>query len=386
MIKVDKKVLTAGFAMFSMFFGSGNLVYPLFIGSQTVDKYPYAILGLIVTAIIVPFLGLLGIILYNGSRSCFFANLGRKPAFILTFAMLSLMGPFGVMPRCITVSYGGFQLLWPELSFWVFSILFCALTGALIWSHHGIVNLIGRVLTPFLIIGVATIIIAGLFFSHAPSSTTLSRSNALGIGLFEGYQMMDLLAAFFFASTTVQYLKKRLPANVSPKELARESLEACFIGAGLLALIYIGFVTLGACYSNELRAIPMHSMLVYVADQTLGHAAAKPIACLTIFLACLTTATILVTLFAEFLNQEISRGRLSWIQSVLVTLAICFFVSLFGFDLLRKWIGFALEIAYPALIALTVANIIHKLFGVDKGRLAFWVTLIISASFTILYT
>ncbi len=135
-------ILTAGFAMFSMFFGSGNLVFPLLIGTQTLDVSTYSTLGLILTAVIVPFLGLFGMILYNGNTRDYFDKLGRIPSFLLILAMLSLMGPFGVVPRCITVAYGGLNVLYPTLPFDWFSAGFCALITILIWKSNRVVDVI----------------------------------------------------------------------------------------------------------------------------------------------------------------------------------------------------------------------------------------------------
>ena len=120
-----KTVVTAGFAMFSMFFGSGNLVFPLLIGKEALHQYPVAILGLLVTAVLVPFLGLISIILFDGNYRTYFERLGTIPAFLLIAIILMLIGPFGVVPRCITVAYGGFSLIYPNLAISSFSLLFC---------------------------------------------------------------------------------------------------------------------------------------------------------------------------------------------------------------------------------------------------------------------
>ena len=150
-----KTVLTAGFAMFSMFFGSGNLVFPLMLGTQTLQHSFSALGGFFITAVIVPFLGLIAMIAFNGDRERFFGTLGKGTGFVLTFLILALIGPFAVIPRCITVAYGGLQLIWPHLSFVGFSAFFCILTGVLIWHPNKVVGIIGLVLTPLKLGGIA---------------------------------------------------------------------------------------------------------------------------------------------------------------------------------------------------------------------------------------
>lgn len=380
-----KTVLTAGFAMFSMFFGSGNLVFPLVIGTQVVDNMGYAMLGLSITGVIVPFLGLLGVILYEGNRNSYFACIGKIPAFFLTFAMLAIMGPIGVLPRCIIVAYGGIKLVMPSLSFPLFSGLFCLATMGLVWKHDRVIPIIGRILTPALLIGIATISIAGLLFteSMAPVSE-LNPKEAFKIGLLEGYQTMDLLAAFFFSATTVGYISAHMRSDDSPKRLLRLSLSASIIGAGFIALIYMGFVALGAKHAPLLRQISPEQMLSSVAGHALGPVAV-PIVAITIALACLTTAVVLAMLFADFVHEDISRFRFGQHKAIILTLVISFLVSLVGFSSLRVWIGAVVEIAYPALIVLTIANIVNKIWNVPHfGKWGFWLTFMLSAGYNIL--
>lgn len=372
-----KMVLTAGFAMFSMFFGSGNLVFPLLIGQQTIGSYPFAILGLIITAVIVPFLGLLGMILYDGQTNTYFARLGRIPSFLLIGMMLSLMGPFGVVPRCITVSYGSLSILFPNLPYPVFSFAFCVAIVVLIWRANRIVDLMGLFLTPFKLGGLLFLIIVGLWFSNPVSPPVLPATVAFTEGLTLGYQTMDLMAAFFFSSTTVIYLRQNLGSNYERPTLLKLSLMASLIGASILSLAYIGFVTLGAKYSSLLTSVQAEAMLVVIAQHTLGQYA-LPVIGFTMTVACLATAVILSTLFVDFLRDDVCRGHITRPQSILLSLGITFGVSLLGFAKICELLGIILEIAYPALIALAITNICNKLFDLKQGKLPFWIMLVVS--------
>jgi len=365
-----KLVLTAGFAMFSMFFGSGNLVFPLLVGYETSDHYVYAIAGLIITAVCVPFLGLLGMIQFKGDRREYFASLGKVPAFLLTLLMLSLMGPFGVIPRCITVAFGGLGLMFPDLSFALFSFCFCILTGILIWKRNQIVNIIGLVLTPFKLGGIVLLILAGLYFGDGPVATFQTPKDAFNLGFLQGYQTMDLIAGFFFACTIYEYLKINLVSKGGlddEKNLLKKGIYASLIGALLLSLVYVGFVMLGAEYAPYLKGVAPESLLVEIARHALGQYS-MPIVAFTLAVSCLATATVLTTLVVDFLQEDISRNRLTRPQSIGITLSATFGMSLLGFQSICAFLGTALTWIYPFLVIYSITRIIRKTIWLKRAE------------------
>ena len=365
-----KYVLVAGFAMFSMFFGSGNLVFPLWVGVETTSQFLVASLGLMVTAILLPFLGLLSMTMFNGDRREFFSHVGKWPALLLSFSMLCLMGPFGVMPRCLIVGYGGVKLMFPDLSMQVFNALSCVAIAVMVWRPNRIVDLLGKVLTPVLLLGIVVISVMGLAYGPDVATSSMASFEAFEAGLSQGYQTMDLLAAFFFAAAAVNYLKTKTAQN-SNASLVKMSVVACVIGASLLAIVYGGFVSLGAKFSHTLAQVSPESMLVMVAKSTLGDFAV-PIAGSTIALACLTTAVVLTTLFADFLTEDLSGGRIPRKVSVIITLVIGYVISLLGFMKIAAWIQQSLMLAYPALMVLAISNILYKVKGWNFGLWPFW--------------
>ncbi|MDF3034025.1 MAG: hypothetical protein K0R76_979 [Alphaproteobacteria bacterium] len=377
-----KTVLTAGFAMFSMFFGSGNLVFPLLVGKESLHQYPMAIAGLLVSAVLIPFLGLVSIILFDGNHQAYFNRLGKVPAFLLIAVILMLIGPFGVVPRCITLAYGGFHLIYPALSITPFSLLFCLTIVGLIWSKNRVVNIIGLFLTPFKLGGIVILILFGLWFGEEPVQGGLSSGESFKNALFTGYQMMDLMAAFFFSSTIVYYLRSHLSAEEDPKVLIKMSIGASLIGAFLLSVVYIGFVWLGAKYAPYLQDAQPEHLLVAIGGHALGHFA-KPVIAVILAVGCLATAVILSTLFVDFLQEDVAKGRLGRPRAIFITMAVTFTVSLLGFSKLMILLGKILDIAYPALIALAIMNILSKLTPYNGTRWAFWGILGVSAGLKI---
>jgi branched-chain amino acid:cation transporter, LIVCS family len=120
-------ILSTGLAMFSMFFGSGNLVFPLVVGQLSEGHYMLAAFGILLTGVFVPFLGILAMLLFEGKTNEFFSLLGKYAPFWLSLICLSIMGPFGVLARCITVAHGAFQLIIPNTELWVFSLTACVM-------------------------------------------------------------------------------------------------------------------------------------------------------------------------------------------------------------------------------------------------------------------
>ena len=104
-------ILSTGFALFSMFFGSGNLVFPILVGKESGSHFLFASLGILLTGAVVPFLGAFGIMLYDGKFEKFFAPIGKVGTFLFTVIALCLLGPFAVVPRCMTVAHGALHTL-----------------------------------------------------------------------------------------------------------------------------------------------------------------------------------------------------------------------------------------------------------------------------------
>lgn len=378
--------LTGGFAMFSMFFGSGNLVFPLSVGAESVDLFIYAAAGLFITGVIVPFLGLISMICAEGNRRAFFKEIGRHPAFLLTFLMLAIMGPFGVSARCIIVAFSGVQLVFENLPEVLFSFLFCCVTGILCWQKAHIVSVIGRYLTPLLLGGIFLIILFGYYQAPSFVKSTQPAEDLFIKGIDQGYQTMDLLAAFFFSAATIQFLKNQTLLSKIKENPMRLAVYASLVGVLLLSSVYGGFVYLGAAYAPQLEGVAPAQMLTMIAGLTLGPYA-LPIISVTIALACLTTLIILTNLFAEFLSDEVCDGKISRQHSIIITLVISFLVSLAGFTKLASWIGAILMYAYPSLIALATGKIIEKACRVERLKLAptgFYVTLILSGLYHVL--
>ena len=368
-ITQKSSTLTTGLAMFSMLFGAGNIVFALAIGQFAQDKNFFAILGLLITAVGVPFLGLISMTLFNGDYKSFFDRMGKVPGFLIAAVILGLIGPFGATPRCIALSYSTAKMYLPDITLPVFSLFACFFIFAFTYKRTSILELLGYVLTPLKLGSLCLIIILGFFFAPQTPAATHNELSVFLRGLKDGYQTMDLLGAFFFCSVVLDCLRKNIdvsnPANY--KQMIMLTLKASCIGAALLAIIYIGFSYVAAAYSGSLANVSPAELISSIVMQVLGPYAGLAV-CFTVTMACLTTAIALTTVFAEYIHKDLTNNKVSYPLALLISLGITYFVSTLNFTGIITLLAPILQLCYPALIVLSLMNILYKLFQFEPVK------------------
>lgn len=371
LVKLVKISFMAGLAMFSMFFGSGNLVFPIQLGISNSLSYEPAFSGLIITGVVLPFIGLYGIVIYKGYSGKYFNYIGRSLSQLLIFLMLALLGPLGVIPRCVTVATGGMRLILPEIPEYVFGLFFILTIYYILSTKVSIVQVLGKFLGPILLLGLLAIIVAGYIAGPSLQEPFVPNSNLESFrdGILKGYHTMDLMAAFFFGVSISIYLNKKISDHsLDTQEIHIIAIVSSVIGAVMLALIYIGFVYLGAKYSDDLRATAPQMSIVHLAEITLG-GAAKPITAITIFMACFTSAIVLTQIFCKYIEDTLlqRKTRLALQGTVLTS----FIISSFGFEVINIYLTKILGIMYPGLITIAITNLVIKDKPVAK-KYIFW--------------
>lgn len=286
------------------------------------------------------------------------------------------MGPFGVLARCIVVAHGAFHLLAPVVPLWLFSLVSCGIIFLLTIYKNKIVSILGSILTPLLLASLAAIAIFGLYQTSLPVETPGHTLSTLKLGFLQGYQTMDLLAAFFFSVFVLQHLKAQKVVTNNPAAALPIFFKSALIGAGLLSTVYFILIVLGAMYAPLLVNVPPTEILGTIAQHTLGPWAA-PIVCGAVLLACLTTGVVLSSLFADFLKTKVCKDKLKPSWSAAITLGIAFCISTLEFSGIMKFICPIVEFIYPALIVLTVVSIFHKLWGLKILRMPVAITVLL---------
>ena len=350
-----KLIATYGFAIFTMFFGSGNLVFPLSIGYYSANSWLLGFLGLLLTGVVLPFLGLFVIKLHKGNYKNFFNEAGSIAGNIIPFFTLSLLGSFGVVPRCITVAHGGISHIFPELSLWVFASLFCIVSFFLCLKDQIMVKILGKWMSPILLIILVALIGFGIA-KAPPLNMATTESKAFIHGFLIGYQTMDLFAAFFFSALIFKQIQNSMPASTSDKTILLFAVKSSIIGSLLLMIIYFGFVFLGAHYSFLLVNISPEYMLPTIINHVMGNSATLVLA-IAIVLSCLTTAVALNNIYARYICSLLALDNKRFSNILLLTTLLSFIISLLDFRAIANFLAPALEVSYPALIVLTIMSI-----------------------------
>lgn len=356
--------------MFSMFFGAGNVIFPLIVGQSVGGGLSYALIGLLLTAVLMPFSGLLSITLFEGDYMAFFRRMGKWPGLAMSALIIALIGPFGAAPRCVTLTYSSLKFYVPELGLVPFTIGALLLIFFCCVKKQRIIDILGVVLTPLLLVFLGVIVIKGVFFSpHQPPLPSLHDQGAFFYGLKGGYNTMDLLAGLFFSSIICARLKKELEEDGletgDRKVFLKHFAKAAALGAFLLGVVYIGFGTLANLHSSSLGNIPPDQLLGSIGSLILGPYAGF-IVCMAVVLSCLTTAIALAAVSAEFLQKVTG---LSYRIALSIVLLLTGLVSMLEFSGIVRMLGPVLEICYPALIGLSILNILHKTFKVEMVKL-----------------
>ncbi|MCW8452190.1 branched-chain amino acid transport system II carrier protein [Legionella quinlivanii] len=351
-----KSIFIYGFAIFVMFFGSGNLVFPLQIGYAGESNWLMGFAGLLLTGIFLPLMGLFVIKLYQGSYQRFFSEAGKTAGVLLPLIMLALLGSFGVVPRCITVAYGSVNYLFPKISLMPFSLVFCLITFFFCLNDRIMVKLLGKWMSPLLLLTLVVLIGVAMWKSPQAGGNTAALA-AFNNGFVTGYQTMDLFASFFFSALIFQQIQQQFP-NASSREIIGFAIKPSIIGAGLLAIIYLGLVYLGAHYSSLIGDVSPELMLPAIASYAMGDKATLFMA-ITMFFSCLTTAVALNNLFARYLCSLFKQED-KFPFFLCLTSLTAFAISLLDFKGIAAFLSPILQLTYPAVIVLTALCILLR--------------------------
>lgn len=359
-------VLSTGMALFSMFFGAGNLIFPLIIGKLAGGGVLYALLGLGISAVVFPFLGLIAMMLYEGNIQAFLQRLGKGPAFLLLFILQMSQGPVGAMPRLVTLMHASIQPYFPMLSLAVFSLLICFFIFGLTIRPKRIVHLLGSVLTPLLLLTLSALVLVGIHKAPEAPPAMQSSLQTMSLGWKMGYQTTDLIAALLFAMLILPHLSQGIQTQDKEQrraQIRKRMVFSSLIAASLLMISYIGLCWISAHYSSTLGAeeIPSEQLLQAMAQKILGPLGGC-IASVAVFLACLTTLISLAAVFSSYLKKDLVPQVQGEAFPLALTLGVSALMANLGFTgLVRLWSPL-LEVLYPALIGLCLVNIAHCLY------------------------
>jgi branched-chain amino acid:cation transporter, LIVCS family len=379
MTTMDKKIPFSTYAvigtmLFGMFFGAGNLIFPIQMGQLAGTNYWPALIGFLVTAIGLPFLGILAIGL-SGSNGLRDLASRVHPIFGVVFALALYLtiGPFFAIPRTATVPFVvGFEpFIDPsQAKIWlaVFSFVFFAIVFYFSLNPAKIMDIIGKYLTPafliflFILIGISIFNPMGSFIE--PSGSYIGESFMTGFK--EGYNTMDALASLAFGIIVINAIKRT--GITDKKEIAKASVKSGIFAMALMMVIY-GLITyMGASSVTTIGTFDNGGQIfAAVAEHYFGSFGAILLA-IIIVLACLKTSIGLITSCSEFFNEVFPK--VSYKTFVVVLCMVSFTIANFG---LTNIITFAIPVLmflYPLAIVLILLALVGPLFNYKRSVFA----------------
>lgn len=378
------RLLTVAFAIFSMFFGAGNLIYPLQVGLTSGTDGIIGLVGFLLTAVLLPFLGLLAMILFDGNYNEFFNRLGVIPGQALLFICLMVIGPVIAIPRIVTLSHvmtapfipiSFLQEITP-LSSLVFSLFFLLITFMATYRPGKVVEVVGNIITPALLASLGLIIFVGLWHTEAPIPTLSDWWTIFSTNLVRGYETLDLLAGIFFASTVINMLKSTMLGEHTMQTLTTLCLRAGAIGIGLLALVYTAMHFLGVYHAYGTEYMNAGELFSYISFKILGTCGAAVIAT-AVLMACLSTAIALCATVARYVQYTLFGNRIAYVTALLITIIASIPLSIYGLStVLQFTAGPLVYVGYPILITLTICNILYKTLHMKMVKIPVIITFV----------
>ncbi|MCK0123338.1 branched-chain amino acid transport system II carrier protein [Gelidibacter sp. F2691] len=354
-----KDIFITGFALFSMFFGAGNLILPPFLGFQAGEAWLLVTIGFVITAVIIPILGIVAHARLQGTMYDF----GKKvsPIFSIVYCFI-VYGICLLLPGPRTASVTHEMAIAPffNSSSLLTSSIYFILVFIFVMNRSKVLDLLGKYLTPIIIMILLAIIGIAIFAS--PGTVQPTRFNTpLVDGVLEGYQTFDAIAAMVVGAVLIISinLKNSSPAADKQKLIFKAGLVA---GFGLF-IIYTGLVLIGSLHNSEFpEDVSRSALLLGLGNKTLGTAGASLLSVL-IALACFTTAVGIVTGTADYLKGLFHNSKTVYTITAIIG-------SLMGIVMGQFDVKYIIDVAIPALMFIYPITIILILLNVIPEKWA----------------
>ncbi|WP_394023664.1 branched-chain amino acid transport system II carrier protein [Anaerococcus martiniensis] len=354
--KLDtKQIIISGLALFAIFFGAGNLIFPPFLGLNSGKDWFLASLGFNLSDSLLILLGILALSFRSANLKSFGGKLSNNFGSILSLVCITLVGPLLSIPRTGATTYEvALSPFYPNINKILFSFLFFALVYILTINGSKVVDRVGKYLTPTLLIILAILIIKGIFYPDVVLESTAG--NKFSAGFIEGYQTMDSLGPIFLTGIILEDLKNK---GISEKnDLIRATIYSGLIAVFGLVIVYTGLTYVGA--KSIAFADPdlnRTSLLIAISENLLGRNVQIALS-LVVGFACLSTAIGLVSAFASIFAENFKK--LSYRFFVRLGVVISFVLSILGVDKIMEISIPILLFVYPIVISLYILNLIDR--------------------------
>ncbi|SHI52679.1 branched-chain amino acid transport system II carrier protein [Pseudozobellia thermophila] len=358
-----KETLVTAFALFSLFFGAGNLILPPLLGHKSGGLWWLVALGFCASAVLIPILGIMAHAKLQGTIFDF----GKKvsPSFSLVYALLIYCISIGLpSPRTAAVTHEMAIQPFFDSPALLTSVVYFSLVFLFVINRSKILNILGKLLTPAIIL-ILFLIIGTAVFSYDFHFGTPLYQHPFSEGVIEGYQTFDAIGAVVVGGVIIISinLRKKEATYEEKKALIRRS--ALLAGLGLL-IIYCGLILTGALMQGEFGAtVSRTALLNGISSKTLGGTAHLFISIL-VSLACFTTAVGIVTGTADFVKYRFHDSQTAYTATALLGCILGITMGQFNVAYIIAVALPALMFIYPITIVLILLNIVPDKWASQK--------------------
>lgn len=377
-----------GSLLFGLFFGAGNLIFPVQMGQQAGSHTLQATIGFLITGVGLPLLGVIATAISESESLFDMAKPVNRIYSILFTCMLYLtIGPLFAIPRTATVAFEvGLNPFIAErylqVGLIVFSLTFFLVTLYFSLRPGRILDWVGRYLTPVFVMLLSILIIAtyvnpmGQVSGYAAQGSYIDKP--LFTGILDGYNTMDALASLAFAIIIISNIESLGIKN--PKRKAIEVCKSglvCLVGMSVIyaSLAYMGATSLGSVSSANNGGIIM-SM---VSEHYFGFIG-KILLAAIVTVACLKTAIGLITSCAQMFSTMFPKS-VSYNKYAIIFTVFSFIIANFG---LNKIIELSLPVMmflHPLAITLIILSLLAPIINKQRDIYRWTTALTIIAAF-----
>jgi LIVCS family branched-chain amino acid:cation transporter len=372
-----KTILIIGFAIFASFFGAGNLILPPQLGFNSGPDWWLVTLGFVTSATVIPLLALFGHARLQGTMLDF----GKKvsPLFSLVYCLCVYIIAIALpIPRTAAVTHEmAIQPFFNTPSLLTSSLYF-GVAFIFIMKRDSILSILGKFLTPLIVLILLAIIAIGLFTAPESMNASVLESPALIAGLLEGYQTYDALGGILIGGVVIISLNLEGGVSFDDKKaiIAKSGLVAAF---GLF-IIYAGMIAVGALHNTEFETtITRPELLTGLSIKTLGNIGNLFLSVL-ISLACFTTAVSVIVGTADFFKGLFKESNQAYTVTAVISCLIGILVGQMDVQYIIVVALPALMFIYPLTIVLILLNVIPTKYA---SKLVFRAVVFVTFMFSI---
>ena len=358
--KMDFVVI--GFAIFSMLFGAGNLIFPPFLGFMVGTSWILGFTGYVLADILLGVSGIMTSLHHDYDKHgtiSITSRVDKRIGLILGLITITCIGPAVVIPRTAATTFEISILpLFPSFNPLVFSVIFFALVIAFTITKSKVIDLIGKVFTPILLVALAVLIVKGIISPIGTmSEVPMIQNSVFGEGLAQGYQTMDALGAVALASLVMGSIVGK--GYTTKKEKGSILIKANIVAAVFLTLVYGGLCYIGATASTTLEAGLGQTELLTTLTYMLMGDFGKVLLGIIVLFACLTTAVGLTSVAAEYYENVLGK-RVDYKVLVIAICVISTVLSTLGVSNIVAVAGPLLDIIYPVAVTLIILTLLNS--------------------------